>query len=65
MVKFPEVEVQLSGSDGNAFAIIGAVSKVLRSEVSPEAAKEFSAEAMESESYDDLLQLVMSTVEVV
>ncbi len=30
MVKYPEIEVQLVGNDGNAFAIMGAVSKALR-----------------------------------
>jgi hypothetical protein len=30
MVKFPEVTVKLTGRDGNAFAIIGAVVKAMR-----------------------------------
>ena len=29
-IKHPEVVVQLSGEDGNAFAVMGAVSKALR-----------------------------------
>jgi hypothetical protein len=28
--KFPDVEVQLSGEDGNAYAVLGRVSRALR-----------------------------------
>lgn len=45
---YPNVEVQLSGRDGNAFAIIGA----------------FTAEVDNVGSYDGLLQLAMRTVSV-
>ncbi len=61
---YPDVEVQLTGRDGNAFAIIGAVSGALRRQVSPEAANKFSHEAMDCGSYDDLLALAMNTVRV-
>ena len=64
MVKFPEVGVQLSGTDGNAFSIIGRVSKALKAAGKPEAAKEFSEAAMGCGSYDALLRLAMETVEV-
>ena len=30
MPKFPEIDVQLTGEDGNAFAVLGKVSKALR-----------------------------------
>tara|TARA_R100000152_G_C6778755_1_gene209694 strand:- start:1138 stop:1341 length:204 start_codon:yes stop_codon:yes gene_type:complete len=63
-VTYPDVTVQLSGTDGNAFAIIGKVSKAIRSEVGAEEAKKFSSEVLNSESYDDLLQFCMRTVNV-
>lgn len=62
--KFPDVEVQLSGRDGNAFAIIGAVSMALKRSGHKEAADEFATAALASPSYDDLLRLAMSTVQV-
>lgn len=63
MPKFPEVQVQLTGEDGNAFAIIGAVSKALKRAGHGEAAAEFQAEAM-SGDYDHLLQTAMDYVDV-
>jgi len=62
--KYPSVRVQLTGNDGNAYAVIGAVSKALRREVSPDAAAAFTDAAMVCGSYDELLQLAMQTVEV-
>lgn len=63
-ILYPDVEVQLSGNDGNAFAIIDAVQRALRDEVSAEAASTYANEAMDSESYDALLQHAMRTVRV-
>lgn len=63
-VKYPGVKVQLTGEDGNAFAIIGAVSKALKRAGHADAAAEFSKAAFASESYDALLQLCAKTVEV-
>ena len=75
-VKYPNVTVQLSGENGNAFAIIGAVSKALKrayrgddpqfetNQEAHEAAAAYRAEAMASESYDALLQHAMKTVNV-
>lgn len=63
-IKHPAVRVRLVGTDGNAFAIIGAVSKALRKEVGREAADAFTQEAFASSSYDALLQLCMRTVNV-
>jgi hypothetical protein len=64
-VKFPDVEVKLLGEDGNVFAIIGRVNRALRRAGHPEAASEFTQEAMSQESYDHVLLLVQRTVEVV
>lgn len=63
-IRYPEVHVQLTGQDGNAFMIIGRIAKALRSEVSPDAAAEFSHDAMNCESYDALLDFAGSTVNV-
>ena len=64
MPKFPDVEVQLSGNDGNAFAILGAVAKAMkRAGLSKEDVNEFQSEAM-SGDYDHLLQTAMKTVSV-
>jgi hypothetical protein len=63
-VKYPHVHVKLTGTDGNAFALIGRVSKALRQEVNHQAAAEFTADAMNSGSYDQLLVFIQSTVDV-
>jgi hypothetical protein len=60
-VKYPDVEVQLSGQDGNAFAILGAVRKALRK--AGHDTSEFMAEAT-SGDYDHLLQTCMKYVTV-
>lgn len=63
-VRFPEIEVQLSGEDGNSFAIIGAVQRALkRNGVSKEQLNAFTAEAT-SGDYDHLLQTAMRWVTV-
>lgn len=62
--RFPNVEVELLGQNGNAFFILGAVQKELkRGGATPEQVKEFMDDAT-SGDYDHLLQTVMSWVEV-
>ena len=62
--KFPTVEVELLGEDGNAFAILGRVSKAMkRAGVEKTDIDESMAEAM-SGDYDHLVRTVMATVEV-
>lgn len=61
---YPDVFVQLTGEDGNAFAIIGRVAGALRAAGYRDEARTFQAEAMEQGSYDELLQFVLRTVEV-
>jgi len=59
-----DIDVQLSSEDGNAFAIMGRVSKALkRGGASPEEVKEFQSEAT-SGDYDHLLQTCMKWVNV-
>lgn len=62
--RFPQVEVELSGHDGNAFGILGRVSKALRrGGASAAEVKEYVAEAT-SGDYDHLLATTMRWVEV-
>ena len=64
MVKYPEIEVQLTGQDGNAFMILALVQKALRRNgVSAEEREAFYAEAT-SGDYDHLLRTAMKWVSV-
>jgi hypothetical protein len=56
-------EVQLVGTDGNAFAILGKVNKALKAAGMNDEAKAFMAEAT-SGDYDHLLQTAMKYVDV-
>jgi hypothetical protein len=63
-VRYPDIEVQLTGTDGNAFAILGKVQRALCNEGVPdEEVSEFMAEAT-SGDYDHLLVTAMKWVEV-
>lgn len=64
MKKADGVVVQLSGRDGNVFAIIGAVSRALKRAGNPDMAVEFQSRACNAQSYDEVLQIVMEYVEV-
>lgn len=61
---YPNVVVQLTGEDGNAFNIIGRTAAALSREVSSAAATAYSEAAFESDSYDALLRHTMRTVTV-
>jgi hypothetical protein len=61
--KYPNVKVTLVGRDGNAFYILGAVSKALRNAGLHDAAETYLDEA-QSGDYDHLLHVSMSYVEV-
>ena len=61
--KYPEIKVQLSDNDGNAFAIIGRVWQALdRGGAKWEDMQAFTAEAT-SGDYDHLLQTCMRWVD--
>lgn len=63
-IKHPEVTVKLIGRDGNAFAILGAVTKALRHAKVPDVEiAEFQSEAT-SGDYNNLLATCMRWVEV-
>jgi hypothetical protein len=64
MTKYPEIEVQLTGNDGNAFAVMGAVKQALkRAKVSADEISEYTKQSM-SGDYDNLLRVAMSWVTV-
>ena len=63
-IRHPEIEVQLTGGDGNAFVVMGTVTKALkRAGVPKEEIDEFRTEAMAGD-YDHLLQTCMCWVKV-
>ena len=62
--KYPEVTVKLTGTDGNAFSILGKVKKALRLHgVSTTEQTEFWTEAT-SGDYDNVLMTAMKWVTV-
>lgn len=61
--RYPEVRVQLSGEDGNAFAVLGRTAAALRhAGVPQEQIDEFFAEATSGDE-DHLLQTTMSWID--
>jgi hypothetical protein len=63
-VRYPDVTVKLTGVDGNAFVLIGTVSKALQQVRGEEAAAGFRAVAMQCTSYEALLTYIQDTVHV-
>ncbi len=62
--KYPHIVVQLTGNDGNAYAIMGAVSKALRADgIDKEKIDEYMTDSM-SGDYDHLLRVAMRWVDV-
>jgi len=62
-VKYPDVSVRLVGEDGNAFALLGRVSKALKRGGHGDVVDEFMDEATAGD-YNDLLNTVMRWVDV-
>jgi len=63
-MKYPNIKVKLSGTDGNAFAIMGKVIRAMReNNVQPEEIKEFQKE-VKSGDYEHLLITCMDYVDV-
>jgi len=62
-IRHPDVVVQLTGEDGNAFAILGTVRRALHQAGHADDAAEFFAEAT-SGDYDHLLRTCMRWVTV-
>jgi hypothetical protein len=64
MPEHPDVEVQLTGTDGNVFALAGKVEKALARAGHYEAAEGLFERLQECQSYDEALQLFMRIVHV-
>jgi len=62
--KYPDVAVKLVGEDGNVFSVIGRVARGLRRGGHADAAVAFEEAAFNADSYDEVLRLAMSYVEV-
>jgi hypothetical protein len=63
MAKF-DIDVQLSGRDGNAFAILGAVQKALRNAGAPAADIQAFMTTAQSGDYNNLLRTCAEYVNV-
>lgn len=64
MEKYPNIKVQLSGTDGNAFSIMGKVTLALRrGGISSDEIAKFREEAT-SGDYDNVIQTAMRWVDV-
>lgn len=61
--KYPEVEVQLTGNDGNAFAIMGRVSRALKDAGHGDDVAAYTSESM-SGDYANLLRVAAAYVTV-
>lgn len=62
--RYPDVQVPLTGTDGNVFSIMGAVARELRrAGVSAEEIEQYREESM-SGDYDNLLATAMRWVDV-
>lgn len=63
-VKYPHIDVQLTGQDGNAFMILGLVTRAMKNaKLTKAQIDEYRDEAM-SGDYDHLLQTTMRYVNV-
>lgn len=63
-IKYPDIQVQLTGNNGNAYAIMGAVSKALRRNGIPQEEIDLYMEESQSGDYDHLLVVAMQWVDV-
>lgn len=63
-MKYPDVKVRLSGTDGNALMIVGRVQDALRrADVPPDEIEAFGDEAL-SDDYDHILVTCFKWVDV-
>jgi len=63
-VKYPDITVQLTGTDGNAFAVIGKVQMALRRARVPQEEVDAFVKEATSGDYNNVLATCMSWVEV-
>ena len=62
--RYPDITVQLTGTDGNAFAVLGKVLKALRQAGVSEVERDAFKQEATAGTYDELLQTVMQWVQV-
>ena len=60
--KYPNVNVKMVGEDGNAFSILGRVTKAMKRAHIPQAEIDTFLTEAKSGDYDHLLQTVINTV---
>lgn len=63
--KYPHITVKLTGTDGNAWAVLGKINEALRNGGVPKAEQDAFFDEATSGDYDHLLQTVMQWVEVI
>jgi hypothetical protein len=63
--KYPDIIVELMGTDGNAFAVLGKVTQALRRADLPKDVCEAFRQEATAGNYDALLQTVMRWVDVI
>lgn len=63
-VKYPQIQLKLTGGDGNAFAVLGQVQHALRKAGVPKAEIDAFIEEATSGDYDHLLATCLKTVDV-
>jgi len=62
--KYPDIEVKLTGEDGNAFLILGKVRQAMRKAKIPEDKVDAFTKEAQSGDYDNLLQTACKWVNV-
>lgn len=62
--KYPDVSVQLTGRDGNAFVILGTVREAMRKNKVPKEELNLFLEEATAGDYNNLLQTCMKWVDV-
>jgi hypothetical protein len=63
-VRYPELTVKLTGTDGNVFSVISAVTGAIRRSHGTAASAEFANMAFDCNSYDEVLRLAMQSVNI-
>ena len=61
--RYPQIEVRLTGTNGNAFAILGKVVSTMRRAQIPKEEIDAFLEEAQSGDYDSLLRTVMAWVQ--
>ena len=63
-IRYPDVHVKLSGTDGNTMAMIGRVAVALARAGHADVTDEFALDITSAETYDEAVQKIMHWVDV-